>query len=420
MSSANLSVAFILPNEIEAPAASASPRPLLSVVLPQYGRTNRLDRFFRHHTKMLDESGLSYELLVVDDASPDETPEIVAAWSKANPNIRSIRHASNVGFRTNYLSCMREARGHFTVYVGNDDLLIGESLQRHLARMIAEPEIVMTQAPWFLLNEYEDNRISGASYAVEQDTRFFQGEQGRCLDFVLGRHVFPEWYIIRTDAVPEIVGPFDRTAYHFFTQLSHALDVGDVVFAAEPYAIVTAISRGADTHVGNTETFFGWDEYRGGLEYLAAAAQRQDSSWRRGQPDLMKRLQDFTNTRMSVAVRLHTGAKNWLNAWHLNCRLAAYGCAPIVGDSASELASLAAMESCLLEAVRLGHRKIVVAERCFAIFREVIRPSEDVMLICAGDDAAAEATAHISFNDKPEASAAKVIDLSAAMRRYRI
>ncbi len=394
-------------------------RPVVSIVVPTYRRTERLDRFFRHHVKMLDEIGVSYEILVIDDASPDNTQDIVRSWAETCPHIRSIRNAKNVGFRPNYLACLREAKGHLTVYVGNDDLLIGESLLKHIEQMARDPEIVMLQAPWFLLDEHSGNKITGRSYEVESEYRFYRGEHGRCLDFVLQRHVFPEWYIIRTDAAAEIAGPYDRTTYHFFSHLSNALEIGDVVFAAEPYAIVTAISRGEDSHVGNTETLFGWDEYRGGIEHLAAAARRQDPSWIQGQPDLMKRIQDFTNIRMDVALRLHTGARNWLHAWHLKCRLDAYGAGSLSPDAATELCSLAAMEACVTELVRTGHRTIVVSERCFAIFREVIRIDPEVTLLCEGDTREAEATACITFGSPPSLVGKTVVDLVATMRRYR-
>ena len=396
-------------------------RPVLSIVLPTYKRTDLLDRFFKHHVKMLDQIGFSYEILVVDDASPDNTQDIVASWAETCPHIRSIRHATNVGFRPNYLSCLREAKGHFTAYVGNDDLLIGETLRQHILRMAQDPDIVMVQAPWFLLDEYSDNKISGRSYEIDSEMRFYRGEHGRCLDFVLDRHVFPEWYIIRTNAVADIAGPYDRTTYHFFSQLSNALEIGDVVFAPEPYAIVTAVSRGHDTHVGNVETLFGWDEYRGGIEHLAAAARRHDPSWIQGQPDLLKRIQHFTNVRMEVALNLHlySGNKNWLHAWHLKCRLEAYGITPLAPSVCAELSSLAAMEACVLELVRTGHRSIVVSERCFSIFREVIKVEPDVTLLCQGDTREAEATAYIAFGDVPDFPCTAVIDLAAAMRRYQ-
>jgi hypothetical protein len=407
------------PAEAQDRTESQLARPVLSIVVPTYRRTELLDRFFRHHVRMLDQIGFSYEILVIDDASPDDTQHIIKSWAETCPHIRSIRNPTNVGFRANYLSCLREAKGHFTAYVGNDDLLIGETLRKHIVRMAHDPEIVMLQAPWFLLDESSDHRINGRSYNVDSDLRFHRGEHGRCLDFILTQHVFPEWYIVRTNAIAEIAGPYDKTTYHFFSHLSNALDLGDVVFAAEPYAIVTEISRAGDTHVGNAETLFGWDEYRGGIEHLAAAARRQDPSWIQGHPDLLQRIQDFTTIRMQVALKLHTDAKNWLHAWHLKCRLDAHGASQLTVEAAAELASLAAMEACVVELVRLGHRTILVSERCFAIFREVIKAGPNVTLLCEGDTLEIEATACIAFGSPPEFKCDTVIDLTATMRRYR-
>lgn len=399
----------------------ADEAPVVSVVLPTYGRTHKLDRFFKHHLSTLPTLGVSFEILVADDASPDETPDIVAGWASRDPRIRSFRHPSNVGFRANLLWCLRQARGTFVIYAGNDDLLIAEQIKRYVDRMEAEPTLAMVQAPWFLLNEYQNNQITGLSYQFEGERLFRRGEHGACLGFVLDHHVFPEWFIIRRDIATEIVAPPNKAGYHFFAHLAHALDVGDILFAPEPYAIVTAISRGGPQHVGNSETLWGWDEYRGGLEYLAGYARRSDPA---SLPDnLGARLQAFCNIRMEVALRLHLGERNWFTAWHLDRRLAAHGVTSLAPATRLELASLAGMESTIVEAVALGLTRIAIEDDVFALFREVIKLPDGVTIEALSDSPADAGPRAVIAKERGELTLEKddiFIDLGAAMRRTRL
>jgi hypothetical protein len=395
--------------------------PLVSIVLPTYGRTHKLDRFFKHHLQTLPSLGVSFEILVADDASPDETPEIVAEWARRDPRIRSVRHASNIGFRANLLWCLRQARGTFVIYAGNDDLLIADQIRRYVDRLEAEPTLAMIQAPWFLLNEYQNNQIVGLSYQFEGERLFRRGEHGACLGFVLDHHVFPEWFIIRRDIATEIVAPASKAGYHFFAHLAHALDLGDILFAPEPYAIVTAISRGGPQHVGNSETLWGWDEYRGGLEYLAGYARRTDPA---SLPDhLGARLQTFCNIRMEVALRLHLGERNWFTAWHLDRRLAAHGIDPLSAAIRLELASLAGMEATIIEAVALGLSRIAIEDDAFALFREVIKLPDGVTIEALSDSAVTAAPRAVIAKERATLTLEAddvFVDLGAAMRRFRL
>jgi glycosyltransferase involved in cell wall biosynthesis len=404
------------------PSAQATGQaPLVSIVLPTYGRTHKLDRFFNHHLSTLPKTGMSFEILVADDCSPDETPAIVGKWAEQDERIRSVRHPGNLGFRANLLYCLRQARGTYVIYVGNDDLLIAEQIERYVRRLEAEPTLTMIQAPWFLLNEYQNNKIMGLSYSFDGERLFQRGDHGACLSFLMDHHVFPEWFIVRRDVAEEVIGPWNKAAYHFFTHLAHALDIGDVLFAPEPYAIVTAISRGGQQHVGNTETFWGWDEYRGGLEYLAGYAMRNDPLSLPA--DLGARLQHFCNIRMEVALRLHLGDRNWFTAWHLDRRLAAHGIDQIEPTTRVELASLAAMEATIIEAVALGLRDIVIEDGAFALFREVIRLPKDVTMEAIGDAPPASRPRAVIASRREGIDLAPgdtFIDLAAAMRRFRL
>ena len=65
--------------------------PTLSLCLATYNRARYLDRYLTHHLGALDASGLDYELVVSDNCSTDETPEILARYAAQIPSYESVR-----------------------------------------------------------------------------------------------------------------------------------------------------------------------------------------------------------------------------------------------------------------------------------------------------------------------------------------
>ncbi len=56
----------------------------LSVVIPAYNESQRIERTLAGTKGFLDTRGIGYEILVVDDGSSDGTPGVVTAWAVAN------------------------------------------------------------------------------------------------------------------------------------------------------------------------------------------------------------------------------------------------------------------------------------------------------------------------------------------------
>ena len=74
----------------------ARPRSRVYVVLPVYNEEARIERLLRHIDEALDEAGVPYEVVLVDDGSRDATREIVRRCSAWMP-IRVMEHDVNRG-----------------------------------------------------------------------------------------------------------------------------------------------------------------------------------------------------------------------------------------------------------------------------------------------------------------------------------
>jgi glycosyltransferase involved in cell wall biosynthesis len=62
------------------------------------------------------------EVLVSDNASTDNTGEVVRGYCARYPGLRYSRNAANVGFDGNVVACVENAAGEYTAFFSDDDL----------------------------------------------------------------------------------------------------------------------------------------------------------------------------------------------------------------------------------------------------------------------------------------------------------
>lgn len=71
------------------------PRPSVSLVIPMFNEELNIEHAVNAALEALERYAGDYELLIVDDASTDSSPAMVAARAAKNPRIRMIRHEKN-------------------------------------------------------------------------------------------------------------------------------------------------------------------------------------------------------------------------------------------------------------------------------------------------------------------------------------
>ncbi|MCW8139905.1 MAG: glycosyltransferase family 2 protein, partial [Planctomycetota bacterium] len=102
-----------------------SPRsPTFSVVVPTHGRAAVLPRAIG---SVLSQSFSDFELIVVDDASPDETPIVVSTFTDAR--LKYVRRPRNGGAAATRNTGIGAARGRFVCFLDDDDELLPDYLR---------------------------------------------------------------------------------------------------------------------------------------------------------------------------------------------------------------------------------------------------------------------------------------------------
>lgn len=90
----------------------------LTVVLPTFNEAGHIAVLLTELGQHLEEA--AYEILVVDDDSPDGTFGIVGEASASNPRIRAILRTTEKGLATAIVEGMRAAQGRFIVVMDSD------------------------------------------------------------------------------------------------------------------------------------------------------------------------------------------------------------------------------------------------------------------------------------------------------------
>ena len=110
--------------------------PELSVVIPVYNESANISRLYEELTDVLGQYGRSYELLIVDDGSVDETFEQLAALQARDPRLRVIRFRRNFGQTAAFAAGIAYARGRLVV-LSDGDL---QNDPRDIPKMVARIE----------------------------------------------------------------------------------------------------------------------------------------------------------------------------------------------------------------------------------------------------------------------------------------
>jgi glycosyltransferase involved in cell wall biosynthesis len=125
--------------------------PKVSVLIPTY----RYGRFLRQAIEsVLNQTYTDFELIVSDDASPDDSAAIIAEYSARDPRIRGHCHRANLGMVQNWNWCLEQARGEFVKFVFGDDLLCSPDSLGTLVRLLElEPRAALAACARAVLDE---------------------------------------------------------------------------------------------------------------------------------------------------------------------------------------------------------------------------------------------------------------------------
>lgn len=131
--------------------------PKVSICIPTYNRSHFLTYAVNC---VLNQTYDDFELIICDDASPDNTPQVVAAFQDSR--IRYIRHSQNIGRSRNMRSGFDASQGEYFIKFDDDDALAPEFLEKTVEILDKNHEIDFVCTNHWIIDK-NNQRIASAT-----------------------------------------------------------------------------------------------------------------------------------------------------------------------------------------------------------------------------------------------------------------
>ncbi len=185
-----------------------SDQPFFTVAVPTYNRCQLLRVCM---TRILEQTFEDFELLVSDNASPDDTEKVVRSFD--DPRVRYHRRDENEGPWPNFRDAAALARGRFVILHQDDDQLHRRFLERCLAAYHADPEVTLFATPYWRGDPGDGYRAicmpditeGSADYAARDRVVYAEGAAAAVTYFYAGYFRHPGC-ALRTDALRDAGG----------------------------------------------------------------------------------------------------------------------------------------------------------------------------------------------------------------------
>jgi glycosyltransferase involved in cell wall biosynthesis len=245
------------------------PKPLVSVVLPTYNGSRFLEQAIQ---SCLDQSYSHFELIVVDDASSDGSPEIIARYEALDTRIRSVRHASNLGLPAALNSGFAMSRGELLTWTSDDNMYHPDALSVLVDSIRANPRVAVVYAGQSFINE--QGQVIGHESAGPPEELPYRNCVGPC--FLYRRSVYEKVGGYDTDA--SLVEDYDFWLRAFGSFSFCALPEDLYFYRVHEGSLSQQDSQGIKLATRRIlqRNLDGWDKQSRSLAYLRVARDASD------------------------------------------------------------------------------------------------------------------------------------------------
>lgn len=110
----------------------------ISIVIPAFNEESRLPHFLERIIAHCQNSPKIYEIIVVDDASSDDTPNIAQSYRSRFNNLRLVKIRRNRGKGYAVKRGLLQAKGEFCLFMDADGSVGPEEIEKNLAYLVDE------------------------------------------------------------------------------------------------------------------------------------------------------------------------------------------------------------------------------------------------------------------------------------------
>ena len=133
-------------------------QPLVSIITPAYNSEKYIAEAIE---SVLQQSYRNWEMIIVNDASIDNTAAVVQKYIAKDPRIKVIHNSQNLGVAKSRNIALEAAKGDYIAFLDSDDFWHKSKLQKQIEFMRAN-NLVLTYSAFITIKEdgsYNNSRI---------------------------------------------------------------------------------------------------------------------------------------------------------------------------------------------------------------------------------------------------------------------
>lgn len=177
---------------------------LLTVAVPTYNGAGTINQML---SLLLPQCDKRVEVLVVDNASTDNTESVVKSVIGNYPFVRYVRNQENIGPDSNFLKCMNLAEGKYTLLLSDDDVLM-EGKLKYILDFLSKEELslVYLNAKGFYESYIDEKHCISYERAIYDNRIFATTSTKAFMDYAGRMWGFLSCFICNTQVVKSLTG----------------------------------------------------------------------------------------------------------------------------------------------------------------------------------------------------------------------
>ena len=122
----------------------------VSIITPSYNSEKYISETIQ---SVLDQTCQDWEMIIVDDVSTDDSPQIIEQYTQKDSRIKLIRSKQNSGPARARNKAIKEAGGKYIAFLDSDDVWFPEKLEKQVMFM-KENDLVITYSAYETMDEH--------------------------------------------------------------------------------------------------------------------------------------------------------------------------------------------------------------------------------------------------------------------------
>lgn len=177
------------------------------------------------YNSLINQTYENWEAIIVDDASTDNSIEIIQSLIKDDPRFRIYHNSINQGCGFTKRECMEYANGEICAYLDPDDALYPEAIEKIIQEFTVQNYIVASYSQMMLCNDaLVPDKVFASTKQIYNDRYFFN-----CPIQFAHFFAFKKDTYLKTSGInPELKSAVDQDLY------LKILEHGDVKYIKEP------------------------------------------------------------------------------------------------------------------------------------------------------------------------------------------